>query len=636
MIKAAGVLILDAGDCALFLKRGPSGDSPGVWCFPGGKQEGDESLEQTAIRETAEETGFKPDSKTLKYLVRTKTRQDDPAVGTGEPIPAPTAEDVDYTTFSIRVKDRFEPKPDAEHSGYAWAPISDPPQPLHPGCQKVLRRLSMTTETELAQAIASGEFASPQQFGNSWYFAMRITATGAAYRTAHDEYVWRDPSIYMNAEFLARCNGLPVILLHPDEATLNTEEYKRRNIGSIVLPYLKPESNEVWGIARIIDEPAARLMEEKRLSTSPAVVFHDPDVNTKLEDEDGKTILIEGKPSLLDHLAVCEQGVWDKGGSPRGIESATVKDVTMADEDKRAADDKARKDMEETRKADAEKFDKLLTGIDAVCAKMGDMEKRMDAYESLYDKKADKRKDEEEKSEKEDDEDETEEKKADKARKDEEEEKKDGEDPDDLPVAADKARKDLSDKPNKEVMYDKRKDMQTDKARKDAQLSSILNDVDELKKRMKPVTDADRKAFASAQERADSAFTAFGDSAPPPMQGEDLLDYRIRLLGKVQDHSAVWRGREIGSLVRADAAKPAKDQKPLIDIVESQIYADAVQAAESPARIEAGKEVEIVRRDSSGRQISTFRGQRSFVRQFTLPARHVGSFSTPNNNNNSR
>jgi hypothetical protein len=35
--------------------------------------------------------------------------------------------------------------------------------------------------------------------------------------------------------------------------------------------------------------------------------------------EDGSVLLIEGKPSLLDHVAICELGVWDKGKDPEGI-----------------------------------------------------------------------------------------------------------------------------------------------------------------------------------------------------------------------------------------------------------------------------------------------------------------------------
>jgi 8-oxo-dGTP pyrophosphatase MutT (NUDIX family) len=34
--KAAGILFVTPDRQALFLKRGPGGDHPGEWCFPGG------------------------------------------------------------------------------------------------------------------------------------------------------------------------------------------------------------------------------------------------------------------------------------------------------------------------------------------------------------------------------------------------------------------------------------------------------------------------------------------------------------------------------------------------------------------------------------------------------------------------
>lgn len=350
MIHAAGILFLDPQGNALFIKRGPNGDHPGEWALPGGRIEDGETAEQAALREAAEELGVTPKG-SVAYLSRHRDAPQPPplpaapaAVPTlGDAVvspaavvapldaPAPAAEPVDFTTFVCRVEEQFAPTLNEESTGFAWAPVGEPPQPLHPGVAVATRRLAMTTETEVAQAIASGDLTSPQQFANSWLFAMRITGTGAAYRRALDEYVWRDPSLYMTPEFLQRCSGLPVIMEHPKGATLNTKEYAARNVGTILLPYLRPEANEVWGVARIIDEPAAKLMEAEQLSTSPAVVFHDPGVNTKLEDADGKTILIEGKPSLVDHLAICALGVWDRGGPPVGVESTTVEDVAIAD-----------------------------------------------------------------------------------------------------------------------------------------------------------------------------------------------------------------------------------------------------------------------------------------------------------------
>lgn len=79
-------------------------------------------------------------------------------------------------------------------------------------------------ELGIAKAIQTGELTSPQRYGNLLLIAIRITGTGVAYRQSLEEFVWRDPSLYLNPEFLERCNGLSVILEHPEESVLNTEE----------------------------------------------------------------------------------------------------------------------------------------------------------------------------------------------------------------------------------------------------------------------------------------------------------------------------------------------------------------------------------------------------------------------------
>lgn len=223
----------------------------------------------------------------------------------------------------------------------------------------------MPTELDIAKAIRDGELLSPQQIGNSWLFAMRITGTGTAYRRELDEFVIRDPAIFLSDEFLERCNGLPVVVGHPEGGTLNSDEFARRAIGTVILPYVLGDC-EVWGIARIFDDGAAQAMRAMRLSTSPAVALRRGD-STTATLKDGRAMLIEGEPVLLDHLAICAEGVWDKGEGPSGIavnEKAT-EELIMADENK-----------------GGELLDKLLSKLDDCLGKMDDMGKRLDALES--------------------------------------------------------------------------------------------------------------------------------------------------------------------------------------------------------------------------------------------------------------
>ena len=430
------------------------------------------------------------------------------------------------------------------------------PLNLHPGVAVALQRLT-ADELGVARMIAAGELSSPQRYENISLFALRITGTGAAYRRALEEFVWRAPDVYLNDEFLARCAGLPVIFEHPGRSSIDTREFANRVVGTVFFAYIV--GDEVWAIARIYDADAARLMENNQLSTSPAVVFRDPSVNAKVKLENGQTLLIEGKPSLLDHIAICPKGVWDKGGEPSGVSSAAVGDTVMTEEEKKAAEEKTKSDAEKEEKERAdkarkdaaesgEKLDKLLSHLDS-------LGKRMDAWE------------EEEKA------------KADKAKKDAEDEKLTEEE---RKVAADKAKKDAEEKEREEqAKKDKaKKDAEDEKARKDAE--EIRKAVTDMAARI-PATmsDADYSALADAQARADGVYRAFGKSAPQPMRGETPLAYRVRLLNGVKDHSPAFKGVALDKVALADLAA--------FDSIEPQIYADAEVVARSPATVGEGE-----------------------------------------------
>ena len=324
-MKAAGILFLTPKRRALFLRRSDQGDCAGSWAWPGGKTEEGETAEQCAVRECTEEIGLLPKGPRAYHTRSVQDIAVVPAPAMEAPVagvaalPAPAAgvDPVDFTTFLQLVPEEFIPELNDEHDGWCWADVASPPQPLHPGAAVALGRLSWD-ELGVARAMAAGQLTSPQRYENVSLFDIRITGTGVAYRQGLDEFVWRDPAIYLNDEFLARANGLAVIMEHPRGATLNSQEYADRSIGTVLLPYIKGE--EVWGIAKVYDDDAIAMMSDpdQPMSTSPTVVFKRAD-NKTMKLEDGSTLLIEGTPSLLDHIAVCPLGVWDKGGEPAGV-----------------------------------------------------------------------------------------------------------------------------------------------------------------------------------------------------------------------------------------------------------------------------------------------------------------------------
>jgi 8-oxo-dGTP pyrophosphatase MutT (NUDIX family) len=640
MIRAAGVMILSASGKLLFLRRSKAGDHAGQWCFPGGKIEDGETAEEAAIRELDEEAGVKAEPQHLTLWTRR------------------CADDVDYTTFIVRNVAEFEPYLDIEHNAYLWAEPDRAPRPLHPGCEISIKKLEMD-EFSVACAMRDGELTGPQQYENIWLFPMRITGTGMAFRHKWDEHVWRDPALYLNDHFLARCAGLPVILEHPKEAVLDTEEFRDRNVGSIMLPYIK--GDEVWGIAKIYDADAASILLSEQLSTSPAVVWRDPDVNSEQEMENGQKFLIEGKPSLLDHLAICKQGVWDKGGIPEGID---LGGLIMADtaKPKVAADD-----------ANPSGMDRLLKGLEALTKKFDGLTTRMDSIEQKRKARSD------------DDDDQGDGKPqpplpvpgaegegkappmaADKKKRkdaepppfqaktkdvppppaaDDEEEDGDGKKklpPEFLKNVKDDDRKDDDDDmrgdddddnddgDDKEDDKDKAADAGSKKVKwmgkdsaadgtvrvKSADLNALRRELAEVRSRLpKDRNDQDAAAMAEDQARCDSVALMFGTSAPRPLAGEERAAYRLRMLEPYKKHSANWKDVDLQVVAVDEAA---------LGVVEGQIYAAAKLAARDPASVPVGTLRPVTTRSPTGHIETRFMGSPStWLNRFAPNKRYV-------------
>ena len=524
---AAGILFQSSDGQILLMRRGNGGDYPGTWGLPAGHLEGEESAEDAARRESEEETGFKYAGELTKLH-----------------------DDGQFTTFLARIDEPFPVKLCDESDGYVWTTPDAAPAGMHPGLIPTLRVAAADTELAVAELIRDGVLSSPQMYANIALFDLRITGTGTAYRTKIEEHVYRAPENYLNDEFLARCNGLMVIMEHPKGSILDSKEFTDRSIGSIMLPYIK--GDEVWGIAKIYDEPSIKMMSEEKLSTSPSVVFHSESENVNMLMDDGKHILIEGKPSLLDHLAICEAGVWDKGGEPSGV-SSTLEGIIMADAEK----------TEDVKKADAEggeKLDRLLAAVDSLT-------KRMDAAEKPASEPA--------------------------------------------PVAADKKKADDDDDDDAKKKADAEEE---EKKKADAKKA----DDDSKRKADAEKEEAERPKFADCQAKADSVMSAFGDSAPRPMQGESLMAYRQRLASKLKVHSADYKDINLNAI----------SDESLLAVAERRIYADAAGAARTSIDVPAGTLHEVKETDRAGRIISTFRGSPdAWMRQFKSPARRLHSIN---------
>ncbi|HDL7021900.1 TPA: NUDIX domain-containing protein [Yersinia enterocolitica] len=317
----------------------------GTWCPPGGKVEPGELAVDAARREVFEEVGYQYDGLLTPHSVYG-----------------------DYLTLRAEVTDQFEAKLNDESLAAGWFHIDDLPKPLHQPFAEMLGRQALN-ETEVAALISDGTLSSPQYFINMWMYAIRVTGTGVTWRSAGQEMTFRNPDDYLTPEFLQRVAGLPLIWLHPKKNILDSNEFAERVIGTLTSSWVA-DKGEVWAIARVYDAEAAEIMATRQLSTSPTVKFVEIPKSIIV---DGQPLLVEPSPELLDHVAICEQGVWDKLLDPTGVKSDSIPneaeimdedkfvelfnkcmDSRMAKADSEAKEAKEKADAEAKEKADAE------------------------------------------------------------------------------------------------------------------------------------------------------------------------------------------------------------------------------------------------------------------------------------------
>ncbi|EGY4615439.1 NUDIX domain-containing protein [Salmonella enterica] len=533
------------GDFVFLIQR----SDDGTWCQPGGKVEPGELAIDAARREVLEEVGCQYDGPLTPHSVYG-----------------------DYLTFRAEVPEKFEAKLNDESLAAGWFHIEDLPTPLHQPFAEMLAQQALN-ETEVAALIADGTLSSPQYFINMWMFAIRVTGTGVTWRSADQQMTFRNPDDYLTPEFLQRVAGLPLIWLHPEKNTLDSDEFAKRVIGTLTNSWVA-DNGEVWAIARVYDAEAAEIMATRQLSTSPTVKFVEVPKSIIV---DGQPLLVEPSPELLDHVAICEQGVWDKLLAPTGVKSDSIpNEAEIMDEEKIVA--------------------LINKAIDARMAKAdseaADLKAKADAEEAAKKEKADaEAKEAEEAKAKADEEEKAAKEKADEGELKKLEHEAKGED---------------------DRLERERKERDREKAD-----SQLRQEIAELRSRIPTeLSDEERNEVADAQVKADSVFSCFGKRAPVPLSGEKPLSYRRRLMIQLQEHSPDFKSVDLSSI--ADSA--------LLNVAEKQIYADAQKSAS--LSVGPGMLREIKRADATGRQISTFEGDPAATwAPFQSGKRQVTSFN---------
>ena len=128
-----------------------------------------------------------------------------------------------------------------------------------------------------------------------------------------------------------------------------------------------------------------------------------------------------------------------------------------------------------------------------------------------------------------------------------------------------------------------------------------------------------RDAYADVQAKADAVMRIHGQSAEPPMSGEDIVAYQIRLARKMQPHSKRY--------AKADLQRIAADGI-VFEQVLSQIRADAYEAGMNPVDLPEFQHRKIVQESPGGHKITSFVGNGTIFKQMSRPVRHVAFIGT--------
>jgi hypothetical protein len=111
--------------------------------------------------------------------------------------------------------------------------------------------------------------------------------------------------------------------------------------------------------------------------------------------------------------------------------------------------------------------------------------------------------------------------------------------------------------------------------------------------------------YRTAQMRAERPAQALGMQAPPPLMGESVKDYRVRLASHFQSHSPDWKGANLNTLA---ATSPSA-----LSVAETQIYDAAYKAGTNPHCPPGTPLRAVTSRNEGGAMVTKFYGDPVFA-----------------------
>ena len=156
-----------------------------------------------------------------------------------------------------------------------------------------------------------------------------------------------------------------------------------------------------------------------------------------------------------------------------------------------------------------------------------------------------------------------------------------------------------------------------------ASLSGVDREMADIKSRM-PLSERQRleaakeDAITKVQVRADAAFNLHGKRCPPPLAGEGVIAYRVRVLRDHQKFSEAFRGVDLSAIAKAD--------EEAFKSIEDRILLDSAEASKRPAGPEDGTLMARTRFDKDmQRNITEYFGRSSYAKLMSpMPQRFQG------------
>ena len=191
----------------------------------------------------------------------------------------------------------------------------------------------MTIETLILNAYKSGELVGTTLTTYGAYIPLRVSGVGYTIRATKDSdnqdyfYLSKRDDSFLKLE--QEVVGLPIIINHPLDTAKENNENSRRFltlnnfkdnaiIGNCLNAYKK--DNELWALAKIYDIEVVLDLLNNNKTTSPAVYCYYKKDNAVIVD----------KPMLINHLAIVEQGHWDRKDS-KSIDNSKLNILDLKD-----------------------------------------------------------------------------------------------------------------------------------------------------------------------------------------------------------------------------------------------------------------------------------------------------------------